>query len=346
MTNLVLPYPAADTELGEVLQLDEANTSQLIADAVEAGIREHYHDGNARRDVHVKATGLMRAEFRVNDSISPDLAKGVFIPGKTYQALIRFSNGAGKEQPDSHNDTRGIAIKLLGVPGPKLLETDKDAMTQDFIMVQDPLFFAKTAEVYLSVMRNLNGGLLQQLHIPFDLGLKGTEIYTKINTFKCSNPLQIRYYSSSVYHLGSGPGRKAVKWGIKPQSDLVDPMPKDPGPNYLTDMMSATLKKGPVILKFLVQPKTADHHSVEDLTVSWDESEAPFHEVATITIPSQDFNTPESNKLAETLSYNPWHAIEEHRPMGVVNRMRKVVYERISRVRNTMNAVERKEPVA
>lgn len=32
--------------------------------------------------------------------------------------------------------------------------------------------------------------------------------------------------------------------------------------------------------------------------------------------------------------------------MGVVNRMRKVVYERISRVRNTMNAVKREEPVA
>jgi hypothetical protein len=78
--------------------------------------------------------------------------------------------------------------------------------------------------------------------------------------------------------------------------------------------------------------------------VSWDEADAPFYEVATITIPSQDFDTPELNKLGETISYNPWHAIEEHRPMGVVNRMRKVVYERISRVRNEMNSEVRKEP--
>jgi Catalase len=344
MANVIVSYPVVDTELGEVLQQDEANTSSQIADAVEAGIREHYTDGNARRDVHVKATGLVKAEFRVNDAIPKDLAKGVFVPGKTYQALIRFSNGAGKAQADTHADTRGMAIKLLGVPGPKLLETDKDAMTQDFIMVQDPLFFAKTAEVYLSVMRNLNGGLAQQLHIPFDLGLKGTEIYAKINNFKCSNPLQVRYYSSSVYHVGAGAGRKAVKWGAKPASDDVDPMPKHPGPDFLREAMKATLKKGPVTYKFLIQPKTADDQSVEDLTVNWDEAAAPFYEAATITIPSQDFDTPELNKLGETISYNPWHAIEEHRPMGVVNRMRKVVYERISRVRNEMNAEVRKEP--
>jgi len=39
-----------------------------------------------------------------------------------------------------------------------------------------------------------------------------------------------------------------------------------------------------------------------------------------------------------------WHALEEHRPLGAVNRMRKVVYERISRIRNEMNKTERKEP--
>jgi hypothetical protein len=78
----------------------------------------------------------------------------------------------------------------------------------------------------------------------------------------------------------------------------------------------------------------------------WKEEVAPFHEVATITIPPQDFDTPEFRKLGESISYNVWHCLPEHKPLGAVNRMRKVVYERISRVRNQMNSIERKEPVA
>lgn len=76
----------------------------------------------------------------------------------------------------------------------------------------------------------------------------------------------------------------------------------------------------------------------------WKEDAAPFHEVATIHIPSQDFDTPEFKRLGETLSFNVWHALPEHRPLGAVNRMRKIVYDRISSVRNQMNSAERREP--
>jgi len=109
-------------------------------------------------------------------------------------------------------------------------------------------------------------------------------------------------------------------------------------------MMKATLKRGEVVMKFLIQPKTADNQSAEDCMYEWKEKEAPFYEVATIHIPRQNFDTPDLNKLGETLSFNCWNALPEHRPLGSINRMRKIVYERISRVRNEMNSVERREP--
>lgn len=47
--------------------------------------------------------------------------KVFFLPGKTYQAWIRFSNGSkDAQQADIKKDARGMAIKLLGVPGEKL----------------------------------------------------------------------------------------------------------------------------------------------------------------------------------------------------------------------------------
>jgi hypothetical protein len=121
-------------------------------------------------------------------------------------------------------------------------------------------------------------------------------------------------------------------------------MPLNPGHDFLTAAMQKTLRNDDVELKFLIQPRTSDQMSVEDTMTEWTSDVAPFYEVATIRIPRQDFDTPERKALGETLSFNVWHAIEEHRPLGAVNRMRKVVYERISRVRNDMNSAKRTEP--
>lgn len=341
-----VPYPVADEELGERLYENEASLTTQIADETEKGIRAQYQAGAARRDVHAKSTGCMKAEFRVDPSIPPHLAKGVFIPGKVYQALIRFSNGSGdpRQQSDAHDDGRGLSIKLLDVPGEKLLETDRDAHTQDFVMINHPVFFTNDPHTYLTLIQKASGNLLTKLTIPLNLGLKGTLLFKELNSGKISNPLQIRYFSASAFQFGVGPERQAVKFSIKPASDAVDPMPDNPGPDFLRDMMKETLRKDPVTLIFQIQPRTESHQSVEDCMHEWKEEEAPFYNVATIHIPNQDFDTPELNKLGETIAFNAWHALPEHRPLGCVNRMRKVVYERISRVRNEMNAVTRKEP--
>jgi catalase len=343
-----LPYPIADEALGEKLHPDEAAITKQIADEVEKSIRVQYQPGAARRDVHAKATGCLRAEFRIHDPIPKNLAKGVFVPGKVYQAYLRFSNGSGdpKQFSDAHDDGRGLAIKLLGVPGVKILETDRDATTQDFVMINHPFFFTSDPHTYLTLITKASGNFLTKLTIPFNLGLKSTNLFREINSGKISNPLQIQYYSASAFHLGTGPDRQAVKWSVKPATDYTDPMPDNPGHDFLTSAMKATLKKGDVTLKFLIQPRTSEDLSVEDNMTEWKEEDAPFHEVATIHIPAQDFDTPDLKKLGETLSFNVWHSLPEHRPLGAVNRMRKVVYERISRVRNEMNAVERKEPTS
>lgn len=341
-----LLYPTADEHLGEQLYPNEEDLTLQIANEVEKGIRAQYQAGNARRDVHSKSTGCMEAEFQVDDSIPAHLAKGVFIPGKRYRALIRFSNGSGdpKQQADGHDDGRGMAIKLLDVPGEKILETDQNATTQDFVLINHPVFFTNDPHTYLTLIQKASGNLLTKLTIPLNLGLRGTNLFKELNSGKISNPLQIRYFSASAFRLGMGPNRLAVKFGVTPASDTVDQMPENPGHDFLRDMMKATLEKGTVVMKFLIQPRTSNSQSVEDCMHEWKEEEAPFYEVATIRIPPQDFDTPEQNALGEKLSFNIWHALPEHQPLGCINRMRKVVYERISRVRNEMNSVERREP--
>ena len=134
----------------------------------------------ARRDVHAKLTGYLKAEFRVNESVPNGLGKGVFVPGKIYQALIRFSNASGDpSRSDDNEDTRGMAIKLLDVPGNKVLENDSEAKTQDFMLINYPVFLTNDPKKYLSLIQKSSGNFLQKLSIPITLGLKGTLI-TKI----------------------------------------------------------------------------------------------------------------------------------------------------------------------
>ncbi len=97
-------------------------------------------------------------------------------------------------------------------------------------------------------------------------------------------------------------------------------------------------------MEFLIQPRTSTKMLVEDAMTEWKENEAPFYQVATIHIPKQSFDTPEQNQFCENLSFTPWHALPEHKPLGAINRMRKIIYENISRVRHDINSAPRQEP--
>lgn len=346
-----VPFPGTiDEALGERLQPNEAECATSIANAIEAFVNRQVEGGEeiARRDVHAKATGILKAQFKVHEDIPARFAKGVFVPGKSYDVILRFSNASDDpHEPDTKQDGRGFAMKLLNVPGPKLLDSDKDSLTQDFIMINRPFFFANGAEKYVEVInKNTSGSMMQKLTIPFKLGVKSTLIVQKLATGRIANPLQVQYYSAVPYQLGVGEGREVVKYSLKPVSDQQDPVPRVAEPDYLHQAIKHSLSDGPVHFKFLLQPKVDVNHDVEDSTIEWKEQDAPFYEVATLTILPQNVDSEDLTSLGERLSFNPWHSLEEHRPLGSINRARKVVYERISRVRNKLNKVSREEPVS
>jgi hypothetical protein len=341
-----LPYRDVDAELGEHLYGNEEPIAEELSSVIEQSVRKQYTAGNARRDAHPKAHGCVKAEIHMLDHLPDDLAKGIFIPGKTYQAWIRFSNGAGDPtRADIKRDARGMAIKVLGVPGKKLLDDEDQAMTQDFVMINHPKFFATDPARYLSFIRDGNSDhFYRKLLIPFDLGAKGTRIALETRSSRIANPLQTRYWSMVPYQLGTGAGRLAVKYSARGCSATTDPMPSKPEHDFLRGVLRNTLQRGDACMEFLVQPRTSKLMDVEDSRTEWKESQAPFYRVATIHIPRQVFDTREQNEFCENLSFTPWHGLPEHKPLGVTNRLRKVIYDHISRVRHEMNDTRRQEP--
>lgn len=97
-------------------------------------------------------------------------------------------------------------------------------------------------------------------------------------------------------------------------------------------------------MEFLIQPRTSTKMLVEDTMSEWKENEAPFTKLRPFIFQSKSFDTPEQNQFCENLSFTPWHALPEHKPLGAINRMRKIIYENISRVRHDINSAPRQEP--
>jgi hypothetical protein len=84
---------------------------------------------------------------------------------------------------------------------------------------------------------------------------------------------------------------------------------------------------------------------VEDASVLWPESLSPHQPIGKLTFAAQDPYSPARRVYGDdVLSFNPWHCIEEHRPLGSIMRIRIKAYEMSSSFRHQMNAQPRVEP--
>lgn len=302
-------------------------------------LEELYPEGQEmRRHAHPKMHGCVNAEFTILDDIDASLKTGIFKVPKTYDALIRFSNGYAEVRPDAKKDVRGMAIKLFNVAGKKLMNSQESVEVQDFIMIDHEVFMSKTLKEFHKVMHAVAMGkgalilfLLNPAHFPF---LKRLIKSQK----QCRNVLDSGYWSVTPYLFGEG---RAVKYHVAPANDRTlkgDIVPSDN--DYLRTNMVNTLAETDVFFDFFIQVQTDPHlMPVEDPTVKWN---SPFIKVARIKIPRQQFDTDERRKMAENLSFSPWHSLEEHRPLGAFNRARKAIYFVMSEFRHLRNANTKK----
>lgn len=343
------PVPVElDSELGEHAWPGEQEATRSIAEAITRKVESSFVPGArpARRDAHPRAHGCVRAMFEVDDRLEPEFEHGVFQRGSRYPAWIRFSNGdSDPDRPDGAGDARGMGIKLMEVPGPKLGADEHG--TQDFVLIDHPVFFVDDPERYAAFFERLNSpNPLVRAAAPLALGIRGLLIAREIRASRIANPLLARYFTMVPYRLGDDASQRAVKYSARP----CNPRENDPDeeamqdPRFLRKAMRATLEQQDACFEFLVQPRTSTSMSVEHSMIEWNEGEAPFHRVATLTIPKQAFDLPAQDEFCENLSFSPWHARTDQRPLGVVNRVRKVVYDTVSRVRHELDGEQRHEP--
>ena len=134
-------------------------------------------------------------------------------------------------------------------------------------------------------------------------------------------------------------------WPKTTKRTRIPRLPFRPPDNYLREAMVAALGAGDVELDFRIQRQTDPHlMPIENAAVLWPERLSPRVSVATLRLPRQKFDSPAQIEFGKRLSYNPWHCIAEHRPLGNQGRARRRMYWELSELRHAMNKVPHYEP--
>ena len=305
----------------ERLLPDEEQITASIIETQSAFTRRQYsHALPALRVGNTKTHGAVRGRFEVLPDLPTHLRRGLFAEQRTYPAWVRFA-GPGPYAPPDIKDggILSIGIKLMDVGGPKLLEDEQ--WTQDFTGITAPTFTTPNIVENLKLQRRILAGapILYFVNLRDSHLLDG--IMQGLFARALGNPLDEQYWSCVAYSLGEG---QAMHYSVRPREARRTKIPRRPTPNYLRRAMAETLREREVAFDFLVQIQTDSHAMpIEDASVVWPERRSPFVPVARLVLPVQEFDSPAQMSFAENLSYNPWHSIEGHRPLGNQNRARR-----------------------
>ncbi|MBX7431370.1 catalase family protein [Mycobacterium sp. Y57] len=315
---------------------------------------------HAIRDAHAKSHGILYGELTVLPDLDPALRQGMFAePGRTYEVIARISSTSGAIRSDQVRGVRGLGLKVLGVEGERV-DKERFPENQDFVFVTEPAFLFKDAEDYA------HGGMRTAKalsHTP-DWGMMTLNrllraVRRAVESVGGTLPPKLRVFADPNRHVLGQPfytaapiryGQFVAKLSVTPKSDSVRALANttiDPhGSQALTDAVTGFFASNSAEYTVSVQlcTNTTDM-PIEDATKEWPEDLSPYRPVATIVYPQQ---TAYSDALRDfgddVLTINSWRAIEEHIPLGSINRLKLRVYEASSDFRHKLNCVERFEP--
>ncbi|POZ54026.1 hypothetical protein [Methylovulum psychrotolerans] len=281
-------------------------------------------DGSYRRTFHAPLIANLEGELEIFSAVPTPYRLGLFLEPKTYKVTARFSSSLFANE--NYPDARGMALTIHAVSGPVCEEAPEGEHT--IVTINQPTFIARDAEDMLAFMRKMDG--VKEL-TPFNVapptytfpslnplkarwGFVQAMLCTLGQAFRRRDITQYQYNSLSPYRLGTS----AMKYQFRPAST---PMGKG---RTLRERLHSHLLQTDLVFDFFIQPKTLATDLVDDLFQVW---QSPTHLVGRLTFPVQDILATALFTEGERLSYNPWHCLQAHEPLGSINALRRVVYK-------------------
>jgi hypothetical protein len=292
----------------DMLRIQEANRRQMGAP-------------HANRTLHAKMVlGIGNALLVVDRALPKDLHETYLVPGAELCADVRFSNASGIPQADSLPDMRGVAIRLRPPAGG----------VHDLLMTSFPTSHARDARQFVEFAVLASG---DKATFPERL----VEHFGPDEAQRMIANLKQGIRPSGSFAVERFWSRGAVLWAKRPvrfqlRPDAGTPPAAEPlqDADGLRAEFAKRLAAGPVRFRLAVQRYVDERRTpIEDGAIEWTEESSPPVDVATLVIPQQDiFDSDGIARAADVdaMAFNPWNAPAEFRPLGNLNRARRIVY--------------------
>ena len=321
---------------------DEAETAASLTETMLKISETTFADSkHAMRSVHAKSDGLLHGELVIADNLPPELRQGLFAEAGRYPVVMRLSTSPGDILDDKISTPRGLALKVIGVPGARL--SDAPAQTsQDFVMVNGPAFQNANAKSFLSNVKLLAAttdkaeGFKKAASAIF----RGTEKVIEalggesakikgMGGHPQTHPLGETFYTQVPLRYGDYVAKVSVAPASANLKALTDaPVDLDDAPNGLREAVVSFFSAQSGDWELRVQLcRNLESMPIEDASAVWPEDQSPYITVARIHVAQQDaWSDTASPREEDALAFNPWNALDAHRPLGSINRVRKPVY--------------------
>lgn len=342
----------------EIAEEDEAETIAGLSEAMHGIAATVDQDsGHAQRGVHAKSHGLLRGSLRVLPNLPPDYSQGLFEhAGGEWEVVMRLSTTPGDLLGDKVSTPRGMAIKVISVPGERLPDGAGD-VTQDFVMVNGPVFLAPTAKQFLGNVKLLAATTdkAPALKQALSAALRGTEkaleaVGIESGAIKGLGGQALTHILGETFFTQAPIlfGRYMAKLSLAPVSPRLvalkdQEVDLDHKPNGLRGAVVDFMTENGAEWELRAQLCTdLQAMPIEDASVEWT---SPWIAVARITAPPQAGWTHGLSVLVDDgMQFSPWHCLAAHRPIGSIMRVRRAVYAASARFRAERNGAPLAEP--
>jgi hypothetical protein len=351
-----LPYQASY----EVPEEKEVETTAELHDTMhKISVKTFEDSGHAIRSVHAKTHGLLVGELTVEAGLPPAYAQGLFAQPGTYPVVLRLSTTPGDILSDEVSTPRGMGLKVIGVQGARVAGSEGDA-TQDFVMVNGPVFNAPTAKKFAGNAKLLAATTDKAPNLKrlFSAVARGTEkvieaVGGESATLKAlgghpeTHPLGETYFTQVPILYGPYMAKLQVAPVAPALTALKDaPVDLKDRPDGLREEVVSFFAAQGGEWDMRVQLNTdLDKMPIEDASVEWPEDLSPYVTVARLRVaPQQAYGAERARLIDQGMQFNPWHALAAHRPLGSIMRVRRDVYAMSKRFRAERNGVAIAEP--
>ncbi|RTQ48532.1 catalase [Hymenobacter gummosus] len=346
------------------VEQEQPNEQQLIDETVESMARVNRFmfekNRHAIRDAHAKSHGVLRGELHIYPDLPAHLAQGLFREARVYPVILRLSSAPGAINPDTHWAVKGLAVKIIGVEGRKFLPEQADEVTQDFLMVNDTVIPTGDIKSYHDLQLRQEKIMLHTPPVVQNLlteagtlanqALEAVGIKKEVPLIAPPHPKN-NILGETYTTLGALRfGEYVAKISVAPLSDNVRALAGQQvdikEPEGWSQLVQEFFRAQGAEYELRAQLSTdLQTMPVEDGSVDWPQDQSPYQPLGRLVIPAQESFSPARRVFADDqLSFNPFHCLPEHQPLGSINRVRIKAYERSTAYRHHMNAQPRVEP--